>query len=405
MRILLLTQWFDPEAHFKGLSFAKALQQRGHSVEVLTGFPNYPGGVIFPGYRIRIWQREIMQGISVLRVPLYPSHSKNIIGRIFNFLSFSFSSAIIGTMLIKKADVAYVYHPPATIGIPALIMKYLRRMAIIYDIQDLWPDTLAATGMVAHPTLLRLVDIWCRFTYRFVDKITVISPGFKTLLIKRGVPEDKISVIYNWAHAISKAPNDSSFNEKMQGKCIILFAGNLGIAQGLDTIIDAAKIIIKKHSHVVFVFVGSGVEETRLKQRIKSEDISNVVFLDRRPPEAMGSLYERADALLVHLRDEPLFKITIPSKTQTYLAAGKPILMGVHGDAADLITKANAGIVFKPQNPLELVKAVEKFNLMSLVERKALGESGRKYYNANLCEEVGIGAFESIMKSAIDQVK
>ncbi len=397
MRVLMLTQWFDPEPTFKGLLFAKALQARGHSVQVLTGFPNYPGGRVYPGYRVRLWQREMMDGIPVIRVALYPSHSQSASGRTLNYLSFALSASFLGTWLVQKADVAYVYHPPATIGLPALLLKYLRRVPVVYDIQDLWPDTLAATDMVKHRWPLRLVGWWCRCVYRCVDRIVVLSPGFKARLMERGVPDGKISVIYNWSHPVPTAPSDKALEQQLQGKFVVLFAGNLGAAQGLDTVLDTAKLLRDRRPEVCFALAGSGVEEQRLRERAKDEGMANVLFLGRRPPEAMGALYTRADALLVHLRDEPLFRITIPSKTQTYLAAGKPILMGVRGDAADLVREAGAGIVFPPQDSEALVKVVEMLLSMPQTGRVALGISGRQFYEARLCVEAGVKAFEVLL--------
>jgi len=394
MKILLLTQWFDPEPHFKGLLFAKALQARGHSVQVLTGFPNYPGGKVYPGYKIRLWQREVMEGVPVLRVALYPSHSRSAIGRAMNYISFALSASILGTLLARKADVAYVYHPPITIGLPAICLKYLRRIPFVYDIQDLWPDTLTATGMVRSSRVLKLLGWWCRRVYRASNRIAVLSPGFKKRLRERGVPEGKISVIYNWSHPVAKAPSNNTLERQVQGKFVILFAGNMGAAQGLDTVLDAAKLVGIKYPAVCFALAGSGVDDERLRQRVKSEGIENVIFLGRWPPKAMGTLYTRADALLVHLRDEPLFEITIPSKTQTYLAAGKPILIGGRGDALDLVRAAQAGIVFAPGHAAAMAEAVDTLLAMSQSERERMGCAGQAYYDTYLSLAAGVRAFE-----------
>jgi colanic acid biosynthesis glycosyl transferase WcaI len=197
MRILILSQWFDPEPTFKGLAFARELVRRGHEVEVLTGFPNYPGGEVYPGFRVRPWQRERVGDISVLRVPLYPSHGRSVPGRLANYGSFALSASI-GSAFVKRPDVIYVYHPPGTIGLPAIIARVFRRAPVVYDVQDLWPDTVAATGTLTHSTVLRLLGRWCRLVYRNADRLVVLSPGFKTALMERGVPESKIDVIYNW---------------------------------------------------------------------------------------------------------------------------------------------------------------------------------------------------------------
>src|SRR5689334_2905639 len=183
MRILLLSQLFDPEPTSKGLVFARELAARGHQVEVLTGFPNYPGGKIYPGYRIRPWMREEIEGISILRVALYPSHDKSSFRRVLNYVSFAASAAVLGTAMVRKADVAYVYSPPATIGFAAVILGFLRRVPFVYDIGDLWPDTVAVSGMLSNRVALRLLDGCCKFVYRGARHIVVISPGFKEQLM------------------------------------------------------------------------------------------------------------------------------------------------------------------------------------------------------------------------------
>lgn len=394
MRILFLTQWFDPEPSFKGLQFARALQARGHSVQVLTGFPNYPGGKVYPGYRIRLWQREVMQGIPVLRVFLYPSHSRSAIGRVLNYLSFALSASVLGPLLVKSADVAYVYHPPATVGLPALALKYLRRIPFVYDVMDLWPDTLAATGMVNGSLALRLLGRWCQHVYRAADRIAVVSHGFQRRLVERGVSADKICVIFNWAHDLPPAVPDAGLGDALAGKFVVLFAGNLGVAQGLDAVLDAAKLTQERHPEVCFAFVGSGVEEPRLRHRAVAEGLANVVFLGRRPPVAMGGVYAWASALLVHLRADPLFDITIPSKTQAYLATGKPLLMGCRGDAADLVRAAGAGLAFAPEQAAALAQAVEELLSLPQSAREGMGASGRSYYEAHLSLAAGVLAFE-----------
>lgn len=398
MRILFLTQWFDPEPSFKGLQFAQALQARGHSVQVLTGFPNYPGGKVYPGYRIRLWQREVMHGIPVLRVALYPSHSRSASGRVLNYLSFAFSASILGTLLVKAADVAYVYHPPATVGFPALALKYLRRIPFVYDVQDLWPDTLTATGMVRDSASLKLVGAWCRLVYRAASRITVLSPGFQQRLSERGVPSSKVRVIYNWTHAIPPATPDAALANSLAGRFVVLFAGNLGAAQGLDAVLDAAKLTQERHPEVCFAFVGSGVEEPRLRQRAVAEGLANVVFLGRRSPEAMGGVYAWAAALLVHLRAGPLFDITIPSKTQAYLGIGKPILAGVAGDAADLINRSGAGITCEPENAAAIAAAAIRLAELPREEREAMGARGREFYHQELSLKIGVGRFKAIFE-------
>ena len=403
MRILMLTQWFDPEPTFKGLLFAKELSKRGHSVEVLTGFPNYPGGKIYNGYRIKFFQREFIDGISIIRVPLYASHDSNAIKRIGNYITFALSASFIGSFLVKRPDVIYVYHPPATVGLPAFLLHLLHRVPFVYDIQDLWPDTLEATGMVGNKLALRMVDRWCRYIYSQAARIVVLSPGFREMLIRRGVPEHKIEVIYNWCEEDkiqSTARNKSLARELgMTGRFNVVFAGTMGKAQALDAVLGVARLLRDKLPKIQFVFVGGGIDVDKLKEKAIGQKLTNIRFLPRRPSSEIGSILNLADVLLVHLRNDPLFRITIPSKTQAYMATGRPILMGVKGDAAALVEKAEAGLTCIPEDPQDIAATVEKFYNMTHEELALMGHNGIMFYEQELSLQIGASRFEKIFRS------
>jgi glycosyltransferase involved in cell wall biosynthesis len=405
MRILLLGQFFDPEPTFKGLAFAKKLAERGHHVEVLTGFPNYPGGQVYPGYRIRFKQIERFDGIRVNRVPLFPSHDKSSIKRVANYTSFMLSAATIGAGLIEKPDVIYCYHPPATSGGAAVVLSRLNRCPFVYDIQDLWPDTVATSGMLQNRTALAMIDRWCRWVYRNAAHITVLSPGFKTRLIERGVPKDKITVIYNWADEtkmqVVERDENLARSLGMAGKFNITFAGTMGLGQALDTVLDAAGLLCERVPAIQFVFVGGGIERERLEATARRRSLTNVLFLPRQNPEQMPPLFALSDVLLVHLKDDPLFRITIPSKTQTYMAVGKPILMAVQGDAADLVARADCGVVCPPEDARALADAAVWLFQMSPAERAAMGARGCEFYRRELSMDVGVSRFEEIFRQVV----
>jgi glycosyltransferase involved in cell wall biosynthesis len=401
MKILILTQWFDPEPTFKGLLFAKELAARGHEVEVLTGFPNYPGGVVYPGYRIRPWVREKHEGISVLRVALYPSHDNSGIHRVFNYASFAISAAVIGTALIRSPDVMYVYHPPITVGLAASVIGFLRRTPFVYDIQDLWPDTVAASGMMSSSAALRLLGTICKFVYRRANHITVLSSGFKKTLIGRGVSPDKIDVIYNWCDEMAvKSDPERVRKSGAEGRFSVLFAGTMGKAQDLGTVLHAAKICLRSLPRVEFLFIGGGVDRARLERMAEEMQLENVRFLPREPLQNMGRILAGADALLVHLKDDPLFRITIPSKTQAYLAAGKPIIMGVRGDAAELVERSQSGVFCEPGNPESIAKAVKELSSMGSEQLAAMGRNARTFYEKELSVAKGVNRFESVLQAA-----
>ena len=399
-RVLLLTQWFDPEPTFKGLVFARELVHQGFEVEVLTGFPNYPGGKVYPGYRIQWLQREVIDGVQVTRVPLYPNHDQSAIKRVLNYASFAASATMYGVFMAKRADVMYAYHPPLTVGMAAALIKLFRRMPVVYDIQDMWPDTLRATGMLNNPKALDWVARVCRWVYRRMDHIVVLSPGFKRLLLERGVPESKLSVIYNWADEaalgapVGKVP--AAFPGADQFR--ILFAGNMGKAQALNTVLDAASLLQARDSRVCWVMLGGGVEVERLKAEAAKRQLANVVFLPPVPMAEVGAYLNAADALLVHLRKDPLFEITIPSKTQAYMTVGKPLLMAVDGDAADLVRQSGGGVVAESENPEALACAAEQLAAMPVDALAAMGDKAQRFYREHLALAEGVRKFSEIFK-------
>ena len=278
MRILLILQFFQPEPMFKGLEFAKALKALGHEVEVLTGFPNYPGGVVYPGYRLRPIKREIMDGIPVTRGYLYPSHDQSAIGRIINYISFALSSSLL-VLFQKKPDVVYVYTPPMTAALPAVVLRMFRKVPYVVDIQDLWPDTLVATGMVNNSLILRLVGHWTDFALRHAARIIVLSDGFRRRLEQRGVTTP-LAVIPNWAppEIVSAAGNLPKRHED-DARFRVLFAGNMGNAQGLDIVIEAAKLLEQRGVSVRFDMIGGGVEVERLTKAASASAPGAIRFL------------------------------------------------------------------------------------------------------------------------------
>jgi colanic acid biosynthesis glycosyl transferase WcaI len=341
----------------------------------------------------------------VLRVPLYPSHDGSALRRIANYFSFAFSSAVLGTLLVKNADVMYVYHPPATVGFAAAFICFFRRIPFVYDIQDLWPDTLASTGMIKNKFILDFVACGCRFIYHQAAKLVVLSPGFKDILTRRKVPAEKIEMIYNWCDEenIQRKYTTIGLAEKLglAGRFNIVFAGTMGKAQALDAVLDAAKIINCSQPAVQFVFVGGGIDVERLKKKTEKMGLANVLFLPRMPMQEIGAVLALADVLLVHLRDDPLFRITLPSKTQAYMAAGRPILMAVRGDAANLVEQARAGLCCLPEDAESIAAAVERFCEMSREELDTMGENGKSFYATNLCLAAGVNKFESLFASMV----
>ena len=400
LKILLLTQWFDPEPTFKGLVFAKQLRAEGHEVEVITGFPNYPGGKLYTGYKQRWLQTESIDGIRVNRVPLYPSHDGSGVKRALNYVSFAVTSCLFGLFMAKKAQVIYAYHPPLTVGMSAVFIGFFRRIPVVYDIQDMWPDTLQATGMLNNRKALAFVASICGWIYRRASALVVLSPGFKKLLLARGVPAHKVSVIYNWcdASALMQPQITNKRPIEMENHFNVVFAGTMGKAQALDSVLKAAAVVQKTNTKVKFVFVGGGVEVEHLKTVACELLLNNVLFIPRMPMSEVGQVLAAADVLLVHLRNDPLFEITVPSKPQAYMAVGKPILMAVSGDAANLIENANCGLAVQAENEIAIANAVLTLAAIPHDTLVAMGRRGAKYYQEELSLEMGVKKFVEVFK-------
>jgi len=382
MKILLLTQWYPPEPMPLLSDMTETLQALGHEVTVLTGFPNWPSGKLYPGYRLRLWQREERNGVQIIRVPLFPDHSTSAVKRALNFLSFAVSATVLGFWLVPRPDVMHVIHPPITIGLPAVVLSFLWRIRFTLEIQDMWPENLQSTGMVRNRAVLRAVASFANWVYRRSAAIRVISPGFRLNLVQKGVGAGKIRVISNWVDTDNYKPLPSEQNFAnalgLSGRFNILYAGTIGLAQGLDVILDAAPQLHSQLPQAQFVLAGDGLDYERLKAKAALLGLQNVRFLGRLPGDMMPQLYACADVLMLHLRSDPLFAITIPHKVFTYLAAGKPALVAAEGDVATLIQSAGAGLVCKPSDPGDLARAVNALYLLAPQERAAMGNNGRR---------------------------
>lgn len=386
MRILYLTQWFEPEPNIiKGLPFVRALQAQGHKVTVVTGFPNYPTGRLYPGYRLAWRRREVVEGVEILRLPLYPSHDRSSLRRSLNYLSFFVS--LLGFLLLRRRpyDLAYVYHPPITVGLAAALAGMLRPLPFILDVQDLWPDTIAATGMTGAQGLTGLLGAACRLTYRRAAAVVAQSSGMAAALEQRGVARDRLSTIHNWA--LEEAPPLASIGPQ-NGSFRVVYAGNLGKAQQLETVIEAAALLVHETHPIEFLFYGDGVEADAL--RAQAAKLPNVRFMGRVPHAAMPAILARADALLIHLADHPLFSITIPSKLQACLAAGRPILAGIAGEPAAILETSGAAKVVPPGDAAALAGATRRLASLSPARRAAMGAAGRAHYESQFSFAAGM---------------
>ena len=384
-RILYLTQFFEPEGVFKGLEFAKALRKRGFDVEVATGIPNYPFGKILPGYKLRPYRRETMDGIVIHRLLLYPSHDASTMRRSLNYLSFCATAFLFCLLRGRRYDAIYVYHPPMTVGFAAALAGVVTRTPFIVDIQDLWPDSVTASGM-SNGWIDRGLSAMCSFVYRRAARVVAQCAGMGAKLAERGASTDKVRTIYNWADERAILPQGRLDLETFgfDGRFTFLYGGNFGPHQALTTVVDAAVKAAAEEPSIQVLLVGGGLDEPNIAARIAAHATQAVRIVPGVPQVQVADVFAAADVLLIHLADLDFFEFTVPSKTQFYLASGKPILGGLAGEAAALIDQARAGCTVNPEDVHALARAMVAMARTNPAELRAMGERGARFYRQTL---------------------
>ena len=405
MKVLILSQYYKPEPIPKPSDLAEELVKRGHIVSVVTGFPNYPSGCLYSGYRLGLISGEKIDSICVTRTYEFPYHGKSPLGRILNYGSFMLS-APLGCLHGEDFDVIYVWHPPLTIGLSAWVISALRGVPFVYDVQDIWPEGAVIAGLLKEGPLLRIMCILEKFIYRRAGRILVVTQGARENLISKGVPPAKIVVMPHWVddELFENRAADSRESLRRElgwdGKFIFLFAGNLGMVQGLDTVVEAAGRL-ENQSRVLIVLMGGGADKERLEAAVREKGLTGKVrFLTHRPMCEMPGYLSAADAVLVHLKKSDIAKYSIPAKTLAYMAAGKPILMAMEGAAPDLVERAGAGIVIPPDDPMAMAAAISSMVDMAPEELLSMGLRGRDYFVGNLSRRRVIPMYEEQLKIA-----
>lgn len=405
MKILFITQLFDPENSIKGIEFLRRLKKNGHSIEVITTFPSYPGGKIYENYNQSLRKIETVDGIKITRLPTYISHGKSSIKRIISYFSFGCVSLIYSLFFVKKPDLIYSYYPPVIGGMVVFLMKIIKKVPYVYDIQDLWPDALVATGAIGKGRIYRAINYLCNVIYKNANGIIVLSKGYKKALIERGVPSSKIDVILNWCDEGRIGKKEYESEAICDGSYFnVLYAGNMGSAQSLHHILDAARLLQNEgYKEIRFLFVGSGVEKDSLVRLAVEKNLNNTFFFPQVSVEEVENVLRSAGALLVHLANAPVFEMTIPSKVQAYLHAGRPIILAVNGEAASIIEEAEAGIGIEAENPQAIRDAVLSIYELNPEERRLMGERGRRFYDKKMSMDQGVSMVHGVIEKCLNK--
>ena len=402
MKVLLVTQYFHPE-NFKSNDIAIELTKRGHEVTVLTGLPNYPEGKVYDNYGFFKNTKENFHGANVIRTWLVPRGKGGGLRLFLNYFSWAFFASIKAFFLAFKTkfDVVLVHEPsPITQGFPAIVVKKIQKIPLHFWVLDLWPESLASAGGITNKYILAIFTKMVKYIYNCSDKILISSRSFKESIVAKGNYEQKLIYFPNWAEdSISKGISNFPIPEIPSG-FTVMFAGNIGVAQDMDSIMKAA-LVLKDELQIQFVIIGDGRSKELLVQFIKDHNLHRTVHLmGRFPIDAMKTLFSHADALLVTLKDEMVFNLTVPAKLQAYLCTQKPILGMLNGEGAKIIQDSNCGLVTSAGDYIGLAQIILDLSIMPEAERAILGNNGFNYYNKNFTLDICISNLEQILKSS-----
>jgi colanic acid biosynthesis glycosyl transferase WcaI len=402
MNLLIITNHFWPE-NFRINDLALGLINRGHRVTVLTGVPDYPEGRFFPGYGIFKRRQEDYQGIKIWRVPLVPRGQGGKLRLTLNFLSYALCSCLLAPWYLPRSfDLILVFETsPVTVGLPALVLKSLRNIPIMFWVQDLWPESLSATGAISSSLLLSLVGLVVQLIYRGSDLILAQSRAFFPSIVKYGGSREKIVYFptsaedfYRPVKLEAKAPERALLPQGFN----LMFAGNIGAAQDFETILAAAEML-KDRRDLHWVILGDGRRRAWVEEQVQARGLRGTVhLLGRYPPEAMPRFFALADALLVTLKKDPIFALTIPAKVQSYLACRKPVIASLDGEGALVIEEAGVGLTGPAGNPAVLADNVLQMYNLSKSQRRAMGLRGRGYFKKHFEREMLLDQLEVLMQ-------
>jgi colanic acid biosynthesis glycosyl transferase WcaI len=406
LRIVVCSQWFPPEKVPIPADVAAGLVAVGHEVTVLTGFPNYPLGRTFDGWRQRPWATSRTNGYRVRRVVQYPSHDASGLRRAVSYLSFALATAIFAWRELRRADVVYVYGSPVTAALSPWLSRLTGGAPYVVHVQDLWPDSVVAADMAGSrwsPAVLRVLDRLCRTLYRGAAAVVCIAPTMAMLLRQRGVPDERVHTVGNWADEdlFFPVPPDRELALGLGAGdgLTVMYAGNMGPAQGLETAVRAAAQVADLPGFRLLL-VGDGLGRPALEALAADAGAGNVVFCGQRPTEQMNAITAAADVQLVILRDLPHLRGTVPSKLGTVMASALPVLVSADGDARALVDAAGAGWTCPAEDVSALAKAFRQIAALSAEDRRRHGAAGRAYYEQHGARAAGMARIGAVLAGA-----
>lgn len=406
MKILFLCQWFPPEFAPIGVmlkELGEDLSRLGHKVTVVTGFPNHPYGVVFKGYRKKLFWRESWGRLEIIRTFLYTSPKKNLISRLLNFLTFTLSSAI-SLLFLPKQDCLFIVSPPLTLGVVGIFIRIIKGSPYILDVQDIYPDAAISMGIVRSRIIISFLKFLEKFVYRYAKYIGVISEGFYDNIRQKGIDSKKIEVIPNWIDINEIVPlprlNDFSKENELNNKYTVLYSGTIGVISGAEIMLEVAQLM-RKYSDILFLFVGEGNAKDKIEKNASDRELKNMKFLPFQPREKLSSVQSSSNVSVITLHPG-MGLSSVPSKVLGYMAAARPILASVdkNSDTAKLIRKARCGKIVKPGDCEEIAKGILYFRNNPEV-CKIYGRNGREFLEKNLSRKYITEKYERLFLKSV----
>jgi glycosyltransferase involved in cell wall biosynthesis len=415
VKILYLSQYFPPEMGAPAArvsELARHWVESGHQVTVLTGFPNHPTGVIPPDYGRKfrkLVHRESVDNIRVVRTWLLPFPNRKAHERILNYLSFCLSASLTGSFL-SQPDVIIASTPQLFVGLSGWWLGRIRKTPFILEVRDLWPDSITASGMGREGSMpIRVIRAVAGFLYRSCEHIVVVTPAFREDLVSKwAMPSEKISIVENGVETGLFTPDGGKDTAKsalgIQGRFVISYIGTLGLAHGLSAVLQGAAQLQATLPEIVFLFVGEGADKERLVSLAQDKGLLNVLFLPQQPREKIPSIIRASDVCLVPLRKADVFRTVIPTKMLEFMACGRPVILGVDGQARQVLDEAQAGVFVEPENQSALVQAIKHLYQDSAL-RQTFGRNGRNYIVEHLSRGQTAKIYIEVLEKVISSFK
>jgi glycosyltransferase involved in cell wall biosynthesis len=403
LKALFVSQYYPPEtgaAATRISDLAEALKKKGHTITVVTEFPNYPKGIIADHHRGKFILKERHNGIDVVRTFVIASERGTLLQRMLFYLSFMFS-AIFGGLLTGQQDIIVATSPPLFVALSGYVLSLLKRCPFVFEVRDIWPESAKSLEQLKGKFLIWISEKLELFLYRRSRRIIVVTRGFVDNLIAKGVPPQKISLVSNGVDVeFFKIRPRTAYVQETYGltdKFVVSYTGNMGLAQGIDAIVECATLL-RDEQHIVFMLIGDGVVKRENEIEVKRRALENVVFVDTQPKNEILTFLSVADVCLVPLKKTQLFQITVPSKLYESMACGKPVVLSVNGEARGILEKARAGIFVEPENSEQMAQAILKLyqNPELLAE---YGRNGRKYVVEHFSRKQQADILESVLLS------